>query len=156
MPAGATRLFLGTMDGFGWSDNIGRFDVRIHTSGKIPLGTKLQTGPSHGQVQLAADGGFIYTPDPDFTGVDRFTYQLSNGRGDVDVASVLLRMGDVRVPGDANRDGVFDQKDLVQVLQAGKYMTSNRAVWEEGDWNGDGIFDQLDLVAALQSGIYSQ
>jgi hypothetical protein len=28
-PAGATRLFLGTMDGFGWFNNIGEFQVRI-------------------------------------------------------------------------------------------------------------------------------
>ncbi|MFM9958050.1 MAG: PEP-CTERM sorting domain-containing protein [Phycisphaerales bacterium] len=28
-PAGATRLFLGTMDGFGWFNNIGEFRVRI-------------------------------------------------------------------------------------------------------------------------------
>jgi len=26
-PAGATRLFLGTMDGYGWNNNIGSFDV---------------------------------------------------------------------------------------------------------------------------------
>lgn len=28
-PPGATRLFLGTMDGFGWANNIGSFDVTI-------------------------------------------------------------------------------------------------------------------------------
>ncbi|MCE5242615.1 MAG: PEP-CTERM sorting domain-containing protein [Syntrophobacteraceae bacterium] len=29
-PAGATRLFLGTMDGFGWANNIGAFEVSIN------------------------------------------------------------------------------------------------------------------------------
>lgn len=29
VPAGATRLFLGTMDGFGWSNNIGSLDVQV-------------------------------------------------------------------------------------------------------------------------------
>ena len=38
---------------------------------------------------------------------------------------------------------------LVQLMQAGKYMTGQAAVWREGDWNGDGVCDQLDLVAAL-------
>jgi hypothetical protein len=28
-PAGATRLFLGVMDGYGWANNIGEFDVNI-------------------------------------------------------------------------------------------------------------------------------
>ena len=29
IPAGATRLFLGTMDGFEWSNNLGSFDVTV-------------------------------------------------------------------------------------------------------------------------------
>lgn len=58
------------------------------------------------------------------------------------------------VEGDANRDGTFDQADIVQVLRAGKYLSSDNAVWHEGDWNGDGRFNQLDIVSALQSGSY--
>ena len=38
--------------------------------------------------------------------------------------------------GDANQDLSFDQLDLVQVLQAGKYLTRESATWGEGDWNG--------------------
>lgn len=69
-------------------------------------------------------------------------------------------------PGDANRDFVFDQQDIVQVLQAGKYLTGEAATWGEGDWDGgpggypgkpppgDSIFDQQDIVAALQTGNY--
>jgi hypothetical protein len=30
-PPGATRLFLGTMDGYGWANNIGSFDVTIES-----------------------------------------------------------------------------------------------------------------------------
>ncbi len=57
--------------------------------------------------------------------------------------------------GDANRDGLFDQRDLVEILQAGKYLTGESAVWGEGDWNGDNVFDQGDLIAALQTGNYA-
>ena len=60
-----------------------------------------------------------------------------------------------RLPGDANGDGEFNRDDIVQVLQAGKFMTGEPASWEEGDWNGDGRFDQLDLIAALQENSYS-
>jgi hypothetical protein len=56
------------------------------------------------------------------------------------------------VPGDANGDGVFNQLDIQQVSQAGKYLTGRPATFAEGDWNGDGVFDQLDIVAALQAG----
>lgn len=55
----------------------------------------------------------------------------------------------VAAPGDANLDGRFDQADILQVAQAGKYLTGESADWSEGDWNGDRVFDQLDLVAAL-------
>ena len=69
-------------------------------------------------------------------------------------------------PGDANQDFSFDQPDIVQVLQAAKYLTDKPATWGEGDWNGgpggypgeppagDGVFDQHDIVAALQGGVY--
>ena len=57
-------------------------------------------------------------------------------------------------PGDANRDGKFDQLDVVHVLQVAKYMSGESANWEQGDWNGDAVFDQLDIVFALQAGTY--
>ena len=63
---------------------------------------------------------------------------------------------DIRQAGDANTDGRFDQLDIVQVLQAAKYLTAEAADFSEGDWNGDGVFDQLDIVAALQTGNYLQ
>ena len=56
----------------------------------------------------------------------------------------------LRVTGDSNEDGRFDQLDLVQVLQGGKYQTGQPASFGEGDWNGDAVFSQLDIVAALQ------
>ena len=49
--------------------------------------------------------------------------------------------------GDANHDGIFDELDIVHVLQAAKYLTSEPATFEQGDWNNDGVFDQLDIVA---------
>jgi len=58
------------------------------------------------------------------------------------------------VAGDANRDGRFDRKDIVLVLQAGKYLSGEKATWEADDWNLDGVFNQLDLVAALRAGTY--
>lgn len=68
--------------------------------------------------------------------------------------------------GDANQDYQFDQRDIVMVLGAGKYLTGQPATWGEGDWNtapggrqgrppvGDGLFSQRDIVAAQQSGLY--
>jgi hypothetical protein len=37
VPAGATRLFLGTVDGFGWYNNVGAFDVTLtNVTGAVP------------------------------------------------------------------------------------------------------------------------
>jgi hypothetical protein len=37
VPAGATRLFLGTMDGHEWANNLGQFTITIHVPGSISL-----------------------------------------------------------------------------------------------------------------------
>ena len=60
------------------------------------------------------------------------------------------------IPGDANRDGLFNSSDLVQVFQRGEYedQIANNSIWEDGDWNGDGNFTTADLVFAFQSGTY--
>ena len=36
VPTNATRLFLGTMDGYGWYNNIGSFDVRVEQVNTVP------------------------------------------------------------------------------------------------------------------------
>ncbi len=56
--------------------------------------------------------------------------------------------------GDANVDGEFNTKDLVDVLTIGKYETGAFAVWSEGDWDADGKFGTSDFVAALIDGGY--
>jgi hypothetical protein len=58
--------------------------------------------------------------------------------------------------GDANLDGVFDSRDLIEVFQRGGYAdnASRNGAWENGDWNGDGEFESSDLVLAAQQGAY--
>ncbi len=54
------------------------------------LSVALATGPSHGALTLAADGSFIYAPDPDFSGTDSFTYRVQDGSGEWAEAMVHL------------------------------------------------------------------
>ncbi len=67
------------------------------------------------------------------------------GRGDLDF-----------IPGDSNRDGVFNSSDLIHVFQIGEYEDGiqNNSTFEDGDWNGDGDFDSSDIVHAFQAGTY--
>lgn len=46
--------------------------------------------PNDGTVTLAADGGFTYTPDPDFVGTDSFTYRASADGRHSNTATVTL------------------------------------------------------------------
>lgn len=61
------------------------------------------------------------------------------------------------VPGDANRDGVFNSSDLTAVFRSGEFEddVASNSIWEEGDWNADGDFDTSDLVLAFQAGKYT-
>jgi hypothetical protein len=62
----------------------------------------------------------------------------------------------VLMPGDANRDGLFDSGDLIDVFRAGKYETLDPAGWSAGDFDADNRFSSGDLVVALQTGKYEQ
>ncbi|MGD9883898.1 MAG: VCBS domain-containing protein [Reyranella sp.] len=52
--------------------------VLFNDEGTPPLTASTISNPPHGTLQLAADGGFTYTPLPGFEGVDSFTYRASH------------------------------------------------------------------------------
>lgn len=54
------------------------------------LSTSLETDVSHGDLTLAADGSFEYTPEAGYVGTDSFTYQISDGNGGTDTATVSV------------------------------------------------------------------
>ncbi|HZX33542.1 MAG TPA: Ig-like domain-containing protein [Rhodocyclaceae bacterium] len=62
-------------------------DLNAQQPGFVPV---VVDGPAHGQVTLHADGTFHFTPDKDWSGQDSFTYRLSDGHVDSNVATVSL------------------------------------------------------------------
>lgn len=50
--------------------------VYINTGGGLP---QLSSQPAHGTVEMYSDGGFVYTPAPDFVGLDTFEYVVLDG-----------------------------------------------------------------------------
>ncbi|WP_058642362.1 tandem-95 repeat protein [Pseudacidovorax intermedius] len=51
--------------------------------------------PLHGKVVVAPDGGFVYTPDADFYGDDRFDVRVSDGQGGSTRATVRIAIAPV-------------------------------------------------------------
>ncbi len=70
--------------------------------------------------------------------------------------SVTDEVDTVALPGDTNRDGIFNSTDLILAFQAGEYedTIAGNSVWTDGDWNGDGEFDSSDIVFAFQRSVY--
>jgi hypothetical protein len=60
-----------------------------------PLTAVLDTDPANGTLSLNEDGGFSYTPAPDFAGTDSFTYVANDGLANSNVATVTITVGDV-------------------------------------------------------------
>ena len=46
----------------------------------------------NGLLTLSSDGTFTYTPDEDFAGVDTFDYEVSDGNGGTDTATVTINV----------------------------------------------------------------
>ena len=58
------------------------------------------TEPANGNVTVNPDGSFTYTPNFGFAGLDTFTYQIDDGAGDSDIATVSIDIA-------ASRDNIF-------------------------------------------------
>jgi hypothetical protein len=57
--------------------------VLVNDEGGPTLSAALVSGPSHGDMEFALDGTFVYAPDAGFTGIDSFVYRASNNNGQV-------------------------------------------------------------------------
>lgn len=55
-----------------------------------PITAVLAVGPTNGSLSLTANGGFEYTPNTNFTGVDSFSYSANDGMGSGNIAVVSI------------------------------------------------------------------
>ncbi len=71
-------------------DGVLRNDTDLNTDDTLTA--KLENPPATGQVQLAADGGFVYTPEAGKAQRESFTYRANDGNADSAPATVTIRI----------------------------------------------------------------
>jgi len=69
------------------------------------------TAPANGTVTVNGNGSFTYTPAPGFSGVDTFTYRVSDGTLWSNAATVTITVADVPAPPVANDDTATTSED---------------------------------------------
>ena len=115
-----------------------------------PLTASLIDGPEHGDLDLAPDGSFTYSPDPEFEGTDGFTYAATNGDGESDDAVVVINVEADEDDEVANEppvagDDAFETDEDTAVVVAAPGLFAN-----DEDADGDELtVTSFDAVSAL-------
>ena len=73
--------------------------------------TRIVDQPANGTAVLRADGTVDYTPNPNFVGTDTFTYEISDGNGGTDIATVTVTVDEEDLQPDARDDNFSGQQD---------------------------------------------
>jgi hypothetical protein len=138
-----------------WAGGLGNSSETITLAA---WGTVIQQFRYADSWQASTDGGGSTLEIIDATGPDLNSWNLAaSWQASVVLGGTPGREGTSDIPGDANRDGIFNSSDLVLAFAAGEYEddVADNSSWNEGDWNGDGDFTTADIVLAFQSGAYT-
>lgn len=102
------------------------------------LTVALASEPAHGQVELNADGTFIYTPDANFQGTDSFIYQTNDGAINSNPVAVTITVNSVNDLPDGADDTYYFKEDGSYNVSASSGVLSN-----DNDVDGDSLVVSL-------------
>jgi VCBS repeat-containing protein len=97
--------------------------AQVDNAALLQLGSHVVDQPAHGAVVVNADGTFSYTPATDHFGTDTFTYRLSDGPLESNLATVSLTItpvNDAPVVADVQ---ATTAEDTALVIALGAYAT---------------------------------
>jgi VCBS repeat-containing protein len=106
------------------------------------LTARLDTATTKGTVALNADGSYTYTPAPDFSGSDSFTYHANDGLVDSGVATVTITVTPVNDAPAATDDACTTDADTDCAVPAPGVLGN------DNDPDGDSLTATLDTAAA--------
>jgi|GEM_PF-2225366 len=115
------------------------------------LSVSLLSDVSNGTLVLNADGTFSYTPDANYNDVDSFIYQLSDGKGGVDQATVNLTGTPVDDLADAVDDAYGTAVDTALVVTAATGVLSNDTDAEGDPFTASLLSDVSDGTLAFNT-----
>ncbi|MDH3718982.1 MAG: cadherin-like domain-containing protein, partial [Planctomycetota bacterium] len=98
-----------------------------------PLSAQLKMGPAKGEVSVGADGSFVYTPDPNFSGLDSFIYEVS-ADDDSDLGLVTVRVHPINDAPLAADDEASGNEDT---------LISGNVLDNDSDVDGDALTTSL-------------
>jgi hypothetical protein len=111
-----------------------------------PLATTIIRPPLHGSLTLEADGSFRYTPEADFSGLDGFSYVVSDGAAASEVAAVTIDVSAVNDAPLAAADAFSLNAGQALDVAAAEGVLAN-----DTDVEGDGL--QAVLVTGPAHGV---
>ncbi len=82
-------------------------------------------GPAHGQLALNTDGTYTYTPDANFNGTDSFSYTVSDGELDSDIATVQITVTPVNDAPTGTSTTVTTPEDTPYIFQVSDFGFSD-------------------------------
>lgn len=103
----------------------------------------VDSSPTHGSVSIDPSGSWTYTPDPDFHGVDSFTFTVDDGRSISDAVTVTVTVDPV------NDDPVAHAGSAVATEDGGSITGSFD--FDDADL-GDSTPDQLTVSVTAPAG----
>lgn len=111
-----------------------------------PLEARNPTLPTHGTLALQLDGSFVYTPDPDYSGPDGFTYDAHDGSLSTGPVVVTIDVTPVPDPPVAAPDPGYavDEDGFLTQGVAGGVLAN--------DSDPDGDLDRAELTLDVSNG----
>lgn len=106
------------------------------------LTLRLLQVPVHGSLQLTPNGGFTFTPAPDFNGNDTFTYEVQDGQGGADQAMATITVRPVNDPPVVSGETYATDEDVALVLAAPGILQN------DSDVDGDVLSAAVALAPA--------
>jgi len=112
----------------------------------LTVNTATVLGPDNGTLDLNLNGSFVYTPAADFNGIDSFTYEINDGKGGTDTATVTVTI-------DSVNDAPVGTDNVITISEDTEYIFQ-RTDFGFSDIDGDTLrrvfIDQLPDNGQLQ------